>query len=128
MKRLLITCLLPVLLAFPAIAVPALNAPAPAVSHITVPLVVIRFNEPRVYFERPLYNALRKALETKPSVRLNVINYFPTRNQEVVDEAEANLNRVMRVLQDMGMPLNRMGVSSEPASDLQHSEVHIYVR
>lgn len=103
-------------------------AAAPTVSHLNVPLVVIRFNEPRIYFERPLYNALRKALETKPGVRLNVINYFPTTNQNLVDEAEANLNKVMKVLQEMGMPLNRIGVSSEPASDLKNSEVHIYVR
>lgn len=111
----------------PAMAIPG-TMPTPTVSHLNVPLVVIRFTEPRIYFERPLYNALRKALETKPGVRLNVINYFPTRNQDVVDDAEANLNKVMRVLQEMGMPLNRIGVSSEPASDLEHSEVHIYVR
>jgi hypothetical protein len=110
------------------VAASASPSDVPVTSHLEVPLVVIRFNEPRVYFERPLYNALHKALEAKPDVKINVINYFPTSSQKMVDEAEANLNRVMKNLQEMGMPLSRIGVSSEPAEDLKHSEVHIYVR
>ncbi len=99
-----------------------------AADHYTVPLVVIRFNQPRVYYERPLYNALKRALQVKPSLRINVINYFPSKHPELVDEAERNLKAVVRSLGEMGIPLSRIGVASEPAPDLDYSEVHIYVR
>lgn len=124
MKRALFPLLAIVLLTQPLAAPPA----RAAVDHMTVPLVVIRFNQPRVYFERPLYNALQKALGAKPDLRINVVSYFPTRHPKMVDEAEENLNSVVRTLGDIGIPLARIGVASEPASDLQHSEVHIYVR
>ena len=130
MKRLLSFCLGGLLFLAPLLVVmPSAPARAQAAAdHYTVPLMVIRFNQPRVYFEKSLHSAVAKALRVKPNVYINVVNYFPTLNERAVDKAENNLNSVVRALNKMGMPLERIGVTSEPASDLGESEVHIYVR
>ncbi len=95
--------------------------------HFTTPLVVIRFNQPRVYYEQPLYNAMNRALMVKPEVKFNIINYYPP-NPRLRMQADRNLKTVMDSIRKMGMPQDRLTVKNEAAPELSYSEVHIYVR
>lgn len=110
-------------LALMSIALPALAA----MDHMSTPLMVIRFNQPRVYYDQPLYGALTRAIEAKPSVHFHIINYYPVqpRAQQI---AAQKFSRVMTSIKQMGMPDSRMSIRQEPAPDLNYSEVHIYVR
>lgn len=96
--------------------------------HFSVPLVVIRFNQPRMYYERPLFNAVAKALNTKADVHFNVIQYYPTHNERARQKADADFQELLGKMREMGIPHNRLGVKREPADDLDYAEVHIYVR
>jgi hypothetical protein len=40
----------------------------------------------------------------------------------------AHFQRVLATIRQMGVPNNRVDIRSEPAPDLNYSEVHIYVR
>lgn len=97
-----------------------------------VPLVVIRFNQRKVMYERQLYNAISKAVEIKPSVVLDVVSFVPTTgnasNDEKVSQAAlGQTSTVVTSLRNMGIPQERMRVSTEGAPGLPHHEVHIYV-
>lgn len=106
-----------------AVAFPVLAA----MDHMTTPLVVIRFNQPRVYYDQPLYNALSRAAQSKADVKFNVIHYYPVQPR-LHQLADANFRRVMGSIRQMGVPDNRLNLRQEPAPDLNYSEVHIYVR
>ncbi len=101
--------------------------PAIAADHVTTPLMVIRFNQPRVYYEQPLYNAFNRAIQTKADVQFNVINYYPPQ-PALKRTADINFQRVLATIQRMGVPKNRLTLRNEAAPDLSYSEVHIYVR
>lgn len=98
-----------------------------AMDHMSTPLMVIRFNQPRVYYEQPLYSALSRAAEAKADVRFAIINYFPP-NPQGQKLAEANFQRVLGTIRQIGVPNQRIDIRSEVAPDLNYSEVHIYVR
>ncbi len=106
-----------------AVAMPAMAV----MDHMSTPLVVVRFNQPRVYYDQPLYNALTLAVQAKSDVRFNVINYFPVQ-PGLRQMADNNFRRVLTSIRKMGVPDSRLNLRSEPAPDLNYSEVHIYVR
>ncbi len=97
-----------------------------------IPLVVIRFNQRKVMYERQLYNAIAKAVEVKPSVVLDVVSFVPTtgneRNDEKISQAAlGQTSTVVNSLRSMGIPQERMRVSTEGTPGLPYHEVHIYV-
>lgn len=106
-----------------AVALPALAG----MDHMSTPLVVLRFNQPRVYYDQPLYNALTRAVQAKESVTFNIINYYPP-HPRLRQIADANFRRVLASIHQMGVPDSRLHISNEAAPDLNYSEVHIYVR
>jgi hypothetical protein len=125
--KLRVTCLLLAVLAVFPLLTAVVPAPAQAqmADHTTTPLMVIRFNQPRIYFQRPLYNAVSRALQAKPSVMFNLINYMPKTDDA---KAQQDLQAVLNTLNEMGVPRSRIAVSNEADPSLRFSEVHVYVR
>ena len=106
--------------------------PSPAMAQSNVPLVVIRFNQDRVMFERQLYNAIAKAVEIKPTVVMDVVSFLPETGNDRLNEklhakASGETARVVNSLVSMGIPKERMHVSQEAGAGLQYHEVHVYV-
>jgi hypothetical protein len=124
MKRILLSLLIVMPLALPVTTLP--HAASAAYSdHTTTPLMVIRFNQPRVYFQRPLYNAVSKALQAKNTVMFQIINYAPAGAEA---KADRDLQAVLASLNQMGVPPSRIAVSNQEDPSLRFSEVHLYVR
>ena len=97
--------------------------------HNNTPLMVIRFNQRHVYFQRPLYTAVSRALEVKPSVRFTLVSVVPTHGGSVNHrKAEANLGQVLRNMREMGIPSSRITVNRRSSAAARSSEVHLYVR
>jgi len=97
------------------------------------PLVILRFNQPRVYYEQPLFQAVEKAVALKPSVMFDVISYAPAANNTQAEAAwqqtaSRNTQAVVASMQKMGIPLSRMAISGQRQSGLTSDEVHIFVR
>ena len=97
------------------------------------PLVVIRFNQPNVYYERPLYTAVSRAVSVKPGVMFDVVSYVPqTGNREMdiqmLRMADAHVKQVTDSFRGMGVPGGRITVATEPTRGIDYDELHIFVR
>ncbi len=96
-------------------------------------LVVLRFNQPRVYYEQALYDAVAKAVAVKPSVTFDVVSYAPATGDTRMDQswratAGHNTQSVVASMQRMGVPLSRIRVSGQHQAGLNYDEVHVFVR
>lgn len=97
-----------------------------------IPLVVIRFNQRRVFFEKPLYNAVSKAVAAKPNVVFDVVSFVPqassSGSQDKVDaNAASQQASVINTLQQIGISRQQIRVSRDIAPDTQFHEVYVYV-
>ncbi len=97
------------------------------------PLVTIRFDRPNVPYEQALYTAVSRALDRRPNATFDLVAVSPngaSGPQMTIraDEARRNAENVMRSLARMGLPADRIAVSSMTSGNVQTSEVDIYVR
>jgi hypothetical protein len=96
-------------------------------------LVTIRFDRSRVDYQQILYTAVAQALQSRPGSAFAVVAVSPTRGtaaavQLAQTEAERHARDVVRSLTDMGVPANRLDLSSSTDPGVSSSEVRVYVR
>jgi hypothetical protein len=96
------------------------------------PLMIIRFNQQRVFYKKSLYTALSKAISVKPSVMFNLVSYVPrsgdaVRDERLLVEANAHLREVIGQMRQMGVPQSQISVNNELEAGLRHDEIHIFV-
>ncbi len=122
-------------LLYPLLAVVTILLVREAVAQMPgrTPLVVVRFNQERVYYEQPLYQAVAKAVAIKPEVMLDVVSMAPSTGNNVQDAnwqqlSSRHTQAVVGSLQEMGVPLSRMTITGQAQPGLRYDEVHIYVR
>lgn len=99
----------------------------------TRPLVVIRFDRPNVQYEQALYTAVSRALERRPDAQFDLIAVSPNTGSPadialLRSDSRRKADNVMRTLSGMGLPSDRMALSSTTSNNARASEVHIYVR
>lgn len=99
----------------------------------TKPLVVLRFNQPRVYYEQPLFQAIEKAVAVKPAVMFDIVSLAPSTGNATTDAnwqatASRNTRMVVASMQQMGVPLSRMQITGRQQPGLNADEVQIFVR
>lgn len=97
------------------------------------PLVVIKFDRPNVEYQQILYTALAQALERRPEAGFQVVAVAPTAGsatslQLTQSETQRNAQAVLRSMSDMGVPANRLALSSTTDPGVQAGEVRVYMR
>ena len=97
------------------------------------PLVVIRFDRPKVEYEQALYTAVSRALERRPQAGFDLVAMAPGQGSTAQVARGANLARrsaekVLRSLTSMGLPASRVSLTAGTSGQAQTAEVHIYVR
>lgn len=92
------------------------------------PLVVIRFNQPHVYYEQQLYNAMQRAVAIKPDLTVQVLSLAPQGDDAWQEVASAHTQKVVATLQQLGVPAQRIQVSGQRQPGLKYDETHIFVR
>ena len=121
---------------------PRAAAPAPSRSSSAAPaapgsgdrpLVVIRFDQANVDYEQPLYTAVSRALERKPSATFTIQAVAPNAGSAAQVAVNTNASRqnaenVLRSLTNMGLPADRVSLSASMSPDIQSNEVRIFVR
>jgi hypothetical protein len=117
----------------PAPPSPRAVALAPSRGEPARPLVVIRFDHPNVDYEQAVYTAVSRALERRPSATFDLVAVAPnagTPGQVTVatNASKHNAEDVMRSLTGMGLPADRVTLSSTTSPDISDNEVRIYVR
>lgn len=109
-------------------------APGQAQAHADRrPLVVIRFDRPNPAYEQALYTAVSRALERKPDARFDVIAIAPNKGSQAqaalaATNAKKQAETVVRSLTDMGLPADRVRLSSRSSANIQSNEVQVLVR
>jgi len=96
------------------------------------PLVVIRFDRKSVPFEQALYNAVSRTLERQPNTSFELVAVAPASGGAArvalnSNKARRNAEKVMRSLQRMGLPPQRIAVSAQTSKSAQSNEVHLYL-
>ena len=97
------------------------------------PLVIIRFDRSNVQFQQPLYNAISEALERRPLATFDLVAIAATGGTAAeaalnISRVKQNADDVVRALADMGLPAERLRLSSTSSSDNAINEIRIYVR
>ncbi len=97
------------------------------------PLVVIRFDRTDVEFKQALYTAVSTALERHPQSTFDLVSVAPNMGSPAdvaiaSNAAKRHADTVLQALSEMGLPSNRVTLSSTTSPSVQTNEVHIYVR
>ncbi len=97
------------------------------------PLVVIRFDRADVPYQQALYNAVSRALERRPQAAFELVAVTPSQgtpadNALNASKAKRHADDVLRTLTEMGLPANRVNLSSTTSAEAATNEVHIYVQ
>lgn len=97
------------------------------------PLVVIRFDRPNVSYEQALYTAVSRALERRPEAAFDLVAVSPNAGSAAqaalnTDASKRNAENVMRSLTNMGLPADRVSLSSTTSRTVQSNEVQLFVR
>ena len=97
------------------------------------PLVVIRFDRADVPYQQALYNAVSRALERRPQAAFELVAVTPSQgtpaeNALNASKVKRHADDVLRTLTEMGLPANRINLSSTTSAEAATNEVHIYVR
>lgn len=96
------------------------------------PLVVIRFDRQNVAYDQAVYNAVSRALERQPSASFELVAIAPSGGSAArvalnSNQARRNAENVLRTLQRMGLPPNRVSLSARSSNSVQTNEVHLYI-
>ncbi|MFZ4541385.1 MAG: hypothetical protein ACOYNL_06185 [Rickettsiales bacterium] len=106
--------------------------PVAALAQADQPLVIIRFNQPRVYFDTQLYSAIEKAIAIKPEVTFEVVSYAPVtsdsdKNSKWQEVASHNTRAVVKAMTGMGVPMERIHVVGQSSDGIRYDETHVFV-
>lgn len=90
------------------------------------PLMVIRFNKKNIAYERSLYDAVKAALDKRPTTNFEVVAV----SSGSADAAEAvkNAETVRDTLASMGLPEDRVYSSKTEKAGIKSTEVHLYLK
>lgn len=90
------------------------------------PLVRIRFTRPDVDYKRALYRALQAALDQRPDLAFEVVGVAPSEARQ--PGALTRAQEVRFAMADMGVPPERVTVTTETSPTAKSDEVRIFVR
>lgn len=97
------------------------------------PLVVIRFDQQNVDYEQALFSAVSQALDRRPTAAFDLVAVSPATGDAAsatlaANEARRDAEAVLRSLTSMGLPPERVSLSSAQSPAASSNEVHLYVR
>ncbi len=97
------------------------------------PLVVIRFDRENVPYQKAVYDAVQQVLKVRPEATFDLVAIAPAGGGTArvalnTGKAKRNAEGVLRSLIDMGLPPDRVVVSSRTSAGARDNEVHLYLR
>ena len=105
----------------------------PQVNISGLPLVVIRFDDPDINYEKTLFDAIGISVDKKADANFGLVAVAPIGK----NEAETRINsskvkkyaeRVLRSLVSFGLPSKKVALTAKTSGDVVVPEVHIYVQ
>ena len=105
----------------------------PQVTITGLPLVVIRFDDPDINYEKTLFDAIGTTVDKKSDAIFGLVAVAPIGK----NEGETRINsskvkkyaeRVLRSLVSFGLPSKKVALTAKTSGDVVVPEVHIYVQ
>ncbi len=96
------------------------------------PLVIIRFDRENIAYEQALYNVVGRALERRPNATFELVTVAPASGGKArqalnSDRVRRSAEDVLRSLQGMGIPPQRVEISARTSAQATTNEVHLYL-
>lgn len=96
------------------------------------PLMLIRFNQPNIYFEEPLQKIINKALEIKPSAKFILYYNIKVTGNTAIDNksrkvAFDNTKTIVNSLIKNGVYKENIVINYLDDQHLDHDEIRIFV-
>lgn len=108
------------------------SATVTAADATKAPFVIIRFDRADVDYGQPLYQAMSQALEKNPMGSFEVVAVSPrgqgTKQTLAGTTARGKAENVMRTMSEMGVPADRMQLTTATNPNSTSPEVHIFLR
>lgn len=107
--------------------------PEALAAHADKPVMVIRFNQPRVNYEMQLYSILQKALDIKPEAKFEVVSLIPSIGSEAIDYenkvvASENGKQFLKTVDDIGLPRERIDLNYQGSTEVSSNELRVFIR
>ena len=105
----------------------------PQVNISGLPLVVIRFDDPDINYEKTLFDAIGTTVDKKSDASFGLVAVAPIGK----NEGETRINsskvkkyaeRVLRSMVSFGLPSKKVALTAKTSGDVVVPEVHIYVQ
>ena len=105
----------------------------PKVNITGLPLVVIRFDDPYIDYEKTLYDAIGTTVDKKPNASFGLVAVAPIGKNEGETRINASkvkkyAERVLRSMVSFGLPSKKIALSAKTSGDVVVPEVHIFVQ
>jgi hypothetical protein len=105
------------------------SGPTPGRAAARRPFATIRFDQPTVDYEPTLRAAVQRALRQRPDLSFEVVGVSPaSTGPSASPSALGRARTVMGSLAGMGLPLDRLSMSSTTSAAATSDEVQIFVR
>ena len=91
-------------------------------------ILVIRFDDTNFDYSNALFESISNALEQMPSANFEVVAVSPTGGASFSDKASQRASEVFSKIIEMGVPSERVSLTSSNSTTAQAEEVHIYLK
>ena len=91
-------------------------------------LVILKFDDNDLDYSAGLFETISSALEQQPSVKFEIVAVSPTGGASFAPKARKRAAEILKQITEMGVPTERLSLTSSNSSSAQAEEVHIYVR
>ena len=91
-------------------------------------IVVLKFDDDATDYAAGLFETISSTLEQQPSATFEVVAVSPTGGASFASRARERASEIMTKITEMGVPADRLTLTSSNSSSAQAEEVHIYVR
>ncbi|MDB2414793.1 hypothetical protein N9W34_03385 [Rickettsiales bacterium] len=100
---------------------------------IDSPLLIIRFNQPYISYQKSLDRAVIAAVQTKSSVFFDIVSIYPEDSgfmskNDSKSVSEKLTNPIIDQIKQLGVAEDRIRLTYQERADATFNEVHIFVR
>lgn len=97
------------------------------------PLLIIRFNRPKVEYKQPLKNVVAKIIETKPEAVITLLTIVPVFDDEEKTAssrqiAEHNAKKVASVVEAAGVDEGNVKITYQDSTTVTMNEIHLLAK
>lgn len=91
-------------------------------------LVILKFDDSNLDYSAGLFETISSALKQNPSARFEIVAVSPTGGASFATKARDRAAEVLRQIVEMGVPGERLSLTSSNSSTAQAEEVHVYIK